>query len=192
MDATATVLFGKARQAVLTLLFEQPGRSCYLREISRLTGVGPSAVQHELAQLQSADLVLRAKDGNRVTYQANANHPVFAELQSLIGKTCGLPAQLKEALRPLAQEIRFAAIYGSLAKSADHARSDVDLLIVGTLALEEAIDAISPLEERIVRQISVRLYSPQEFRRRRKQKDSFLGAVISGPLVAIVGSTDDA
>lgn len=192
MDAAASVLFGKARQAVLSLLFEQPSRTFYLREISRLTGIGPGALQHELGQLQLADLVLRAKDGNRVAYQANTLHPVFPELQSIVGKTCGLPAQLNAALQPQAERIRFAAIYGSFAKGANHARSDVDLLVVGTVGMEEAIAAITPLEGRIGREISVRLYSPEEFRQRRGEKDSFVERVIAGELVPILGKLDDA
>lgn len=192
MDATATVLFGKTRQAVLTLLLEQPERRYYLREMARLIGAGPSVLQHEMTELQKADLVTRTKDGNRVSYQANVHHPVFAELQSMISKTCGLPAQLKNALQPLAARIRFAAIYGSLAKGADHARSDVDLLIVGELALEQVVDAVSPLEDRLARQISVRLYSPTEYRQRKKRKGDFVQAVMAGPLNWIVGAADDA
>jgi predicted nucleotidyltransferase len=192
MDVTAAVLFGKARQAVLTLLLEQPARTFYLREMSRLTGIGPGALQHELGQLLQADLVLRAKDGNRVAYQANAAHPVFAELQSLVGKTCGLQVQLKAALQPHAAQIRFAAIYGSLAKGTNHARSDVDLLLVGELGLEQALAAITPLEESIGREISVRLYSPKEFHQRRAKKDGFIQGVMAGPITVVLGNVDDA
>ncbi len=192
MDATAAVLFGKTRQAVLTLLFEQPGRAYYLRELSRQTGISPGALQHELNRLLQADLVERARDGNRVTYRANTAHPVFADLQAIVHKTCGLPAQIKAALAPHAARIVFAAIYGSLAKGTDHARSDVDLLIVGDIGLEQAIAAIAPVEERVGREISVRVYSAEEFRQRRDQGDSFIRSVMSGPLMPIVGSADDA
>ena len=93
MEATAAVLFGKTRQAVLALLFERPERAYYLRELARATGISPGALQHELGQLQKADLVTRSQDGNRVVYRANTAHPVFADLQSIVRKTCGLPAQ---------------------------------------------------------------------------------------------------
>ena len=192
MEATAAILFGKARQAVLTLLFEQPGQTFYLREISRLTGIGPGPLQHELAQLQKADLVVRAQDGNRVSYQANTRHPVFGDLQSLISKTCGLPAQLKAALQPHAAQIAFATIYGSLAKGTNHARSDVDLLVVGELGLEQAIAAVEPVETRIGREISVRLYSREEFRQRRARQDTFIQGVMAGELMPLLGTPDDA
>jgi len=192
MEATAAVLFGKTRQAVLALLFEQPEQACYLREIARQTGISPGALQHELGQLQKADLVERIQDGNRVTYRANTAHPVFAELQSIVRKTCGLPAQIKAALQPLAGQIRFAALYGSLAKGVNHARSDVDLLIVGDLNLEQALAAIVPVEGRIGREISVRIYSAEDFRTRREQGEHFINNVMSGPLTPLIGSAGDA
>jgi len=192
MEATAAVLFGKARQAVLTLLLEQSGQTFYLREMSRLTGIGPGPLQHELGQLQKADLVVRSQDGNRVSYQANTAHPAFADLQSLVSKTCGLQTQLKAALQPQAAQIAFAAIYGSLAKGTNHARSDVDLLVVGDLGLQQAIAAVAPLENRIGREISVRLYSREEFRERRARQDSFIQSVMAGELVPLLGTPDDA
>lgn len=192
MDAAANTLFGKTRQAVLVLLFEQPETSFYLREISRVTGISPGPLQSELSQLHKADLVLRAKDGNRVTYQANAQHPIFNELQAIVGKTCGLPSLIKGALMTAAVDIKYAAIYGSMAKGSNHARSDVDLLVIGELSLEKLISLIHPLEEKSGREISVRLYGEIEFAERQAKGDSFIQAVMAGPLIPLIGPTHDA
>ena len=187
MDATASILFGKTRRAVLVLLFEQPERRFFLRELSRLTGISPGAIQNELGRLGRADLVERAKDGNRVTYEANTAHPVFADLQAIIHKTCGLPGLLQKALEPFAGQIEFAAVYGSIAKGADHARSDVDLLIVGTLGLAQATAVVAPIEERIDRQIGLRVFTKKDFKRRLADRDAFLTRVMTGPLTPILG-----
>lgn len=192
MDSAAAVLFGKTRQAVLTLLFDQPGAAYYLREISRITGIAPGPLQHELTQLHKADLVVRLQDGNRVTYQANTAHPVFADLQGLVSKTCGVPAQLTAAFAPHAARIAFAAIYGSLAKGTNHARSDVDLLIVGDLDLQTVLAAVAPVEARIGREVSVRIFSREEFRERRARQDHFIEGVMTGPLTPLLGTPDDA
>ena len=192
MEATAAVLFGKTRQAVLGLLFEQPEQAYYLRELARATGVSPGALQHELGQLQKADLVTRSQDGNRVVYRANTAHPVFADLQSIVRKTCGLPAQIKAALDPFAAQICFATLYGSLAKGINHARSDVDLLIVGDLNLQQALAVIEPVEASIGREISVRIFSAEDFHTRREQGEHFIKSVMSGPLTPLIGSPDDA
>lgn len=192
MDSTASILFGKTRRAVLALLFEQPERRFFLRELSRLTGISPGALQHELGRLEKAELIKRARDGNRVTYRANTSHPVFPELQSIVHKTCGIPSLIKAALSPLEKEITFAAIYGSMAKGTDHARSDVDLLIVGSLGFDRATDALAPVEGKIGREIGLRVFTREEFNRRRTRKGSFLHRVLSGPLTNILGDPANA
>lgn len=191
MDPVANILFGKTRQAVLAQLFEHPEKGCYLRELSKQTGISPGALQHELKQLYQADLVLRREDGNRVVYQANREHPIFSDLQAIVHKTCGLPTQIREALAPLAERIRFAALYGSISKGHAHARSDVDLLIVGAVGLDETLKAISPVEKSIGREISIRIYSQEDFHKRRTDKESFLTGVLKGPLEILLGEKDD-
>jgi predicted nucleotidyltransferase len=190
MSATADVLFGKTRQAVLSRLFESSSSAYYLRELARQTGISPGALQHELARLVAADLVEREDDGNRVRYRANVKHPIFAEMQSIVHKTCGLPTQLRAALQSV-EGIRFAAIYGSFAKRQEHARSDVDLLVVGSQKLETVLSAIEPLESSLNREISVRNYSTRDFRTRREEGDAFLSATLDGPLISLVGSPND-
>lgn len=192
MESTAAVLFGKTRQAVLVILFEQPEKAYYLRELARQTGISSGALQHELAQLHKADLLVRNRDGNRVTYHANMAHPIFSELQSIISKTCGLPAQIKAALLPIAGHIRFAALYGSLAKGSNHALSDVDLLVVGDISLKKVLGAIMPVEARIGREISVRNYNAQDFRTQWQQGEHFISNVLSGPLTILIGAPNDA
>lgn len=187
MDLTSSTLFGKTRRAVLTLLFGQPDRWFYLRELARLTGISPGSLQRELGLLGQADLIERTRDGNRVTYRANRGHPVFAELRSIVQKTCGLPRLLQEALSHLADEIDFAAVYGSMAKGTDHARSDVDLLIVGSIQLGEATAAVAPVERKVDREIGLRVFTTSEFEDRLVAEDAFLGRVLSGPLTPILG-----
>ena len=190
MEAAAAVLFGKTRQAVLALLFEQPEQACYLR--NRRANRGQSgALQHELGRPQKADLVERIQDGNRVTYRANTAHPVFAELQSIVRKTCGLPAQIKAALQPLAEKIRFAALYGSLAKGVNHARSDVNLLIIGDLNLEQALAVIVPVEAHMAEK-SASASTAQKTSAHAVNGEHFINNVMSGPLLALIGNPGDA
>ena len=190
MDIVAATLFGKARQAVLTALFEQPNRSFFMRELSRLTGIGSGPLQHELAQLVKADLVLREPDGNRINFRANTANPVFPELLGLIEKTCGMPIVIAKALDSLGAQISHAAIYGSIAKGSNHGRSDVDLLVVGEIEFGALVAATALAESRLGREISPRLFSETELRRRIDEGERFLCGVIAGPLQIIKGDWD--
>jgi len=192
MTNATSVLFGKTRQAVLALLFEQPEKFWYLRELARQTGISSGALQKELVQLRGADLVVSNQDGNRVLYRANTDHPIFCELQSIVSKTCGLNAHIKTALEPLADNITYAGIYGSVAKGNEHARSDVDLLIVGSITFHQAIQAVTPVEAQLGREISIRLFGPEEFRQKRAVEDGFVQRVLRGERIDLLGSVDDA
>ncbi len=192
METTASVLFGKTRQAVLAALFTVAGDRAYLRELARRTGIGPGPLQYELSRLVAADLVTRSRDGNRVVYQANTAHPAFHELRGLVLKTCGLPEQLGCALRPLGDDISLALVFGSVAKGTSHGKSDVDLLVVGSVKLESLLAVLEPVERQLGREISVRLFKPAELRKRRAAKDRFLSGVLAGPTIPVIGAVDDA
>jgi uncharacterized protein len=190
-DAVANLLFGKTRRAVFSVLFETPERVCYLRELARMTGVSPGTLQQELKKLVEAELIVRTEDGNRVTYSANAAHPVFEELQGLIRKTCGIPAQLHSMLEPLAGRLHFAAIYGSVAKGTARADSDIDLIVAGDISLAEMLEHLQPLEQSLGREINARVYTRQEFQTRMNNADPFLTRVLNGPIIPLTDCRDD-
>jgi uncharacterized protein len=191
MEQIAATLFGKTRRHLLSRLFLEPERAFRLRELSRLTGISAGSVQHELKQLLHADLIARAEDAGLVTYRANRASPVFEELRAIMEKTSGIDAMIRDALEKAAKKIRHAFIYGSIAKGTNKARSDVDLLVVGSVEFDALLALLRPVEERIGRKISPRLFSPEEFERKRRT-DRFLKSVLSGPKIALLGSLDDA
>ena len=192
MDLVATTLFGKARRVVLGQLFLDPQRDFRLRELARLGQSSPGALQHEIKQLVAADLVTRTEKNGLVTYRANARSPIHAELRAIIEKTSGIEGLLRQALLPFTREIRLAMIYGSIAKGVNTSASDLDLLVVGAIPFAALMKLVAPVEERIAREISPRVFSVEEFEARLGRKDRFLTAVMRGPKVVLIGSVDDA
>ena len=65
-------------------------------------------------------------------YRANKESPIFDDLRGLIMKTVGLVEPIQSALRKFRTQIRFAFVYGSVAKGLDTSKSDIDLIIVGS------------------------------------------------------------
>jgi predicted nucleotidyltransferase len=191
MEQVAVTLFGKTRRALLSRLFLEPQRAFRLRELARLTGISAGSVQHELKQLLHADLVVRSDQADLVTYRANTASPVYEDLRAIVEKTSGIDVMIRDALLKAQKKIQLALVYGSLAKGANRAGSDVDLLVVGTLEFAALVALLQPVEERIEREVSPRLYSPDEFRRKRAT-DRFLKSVLSGPVIPLIGSLDDA
>ena len=185
----ADALFTSTQQRVLGLLFGEPGRSFYTSELIDRIGAGSGAVQRELKRLAESGLVTVRRIGNQKHYQANPDSPIYEELCSLVRKTVGLAKPVRKALEPLADRVRFAAIYGAVAKGADTASSDVDLLIMADgVALKDAYRALAPVEETLGRRINPILYTSQEFEDRKAGGTPFLSRLLAGDHIVLMGT----
>jgi len=191
MDPTlpvADVLFGKTRQAVLAILFGNPGRAYYTREIMHAADSGGSQVQRELEQLTRAGLITRTPRANQVYFQANEAASIYPELVALVAKTFALGDYFRMALVPYATRIQSAFIYGSVARGEHHATSDVDLMIVGDVLLSDLDRALHEVEKKISRPVSATVMDLKEYVRRRKAKDPFLQTILREPKIFLIGN----
>jgi predicted nucleotidyltransferase len=188
---TADALFSRTQQRVLGLLFGQPDREFGTVELINLAGSGRGTVQRELERLAASGIITSTRLGQQKRYRANHGSPIFEELRSIIEKLAGVPQVLETALAPLRDQIRFAALYGSVAKHADNAASDIDVLIVSdNLTLERIFEALEPAERRLGRRINPTLFTSDEYRKRRRSKQPFLTKVMNGKHIVIAGSED--
>lgn len=186
-----TLFFGTYRRQVLSLLLLHPDEAFHLREIARITGTQPGTLRREIEQLARAGVVEREKVGNLVRYRADAGCPIFEELRGILKKTAGNADVLREALAPLADRITAAFIYGSVARGAERRVSDIDLMIVGSVSLEETVAALNPCQDALRREINPNVYAPAEFRKKLREKAGFLSRVMAGPRLMILGTEGD-
>jgi len=186
-DSISETLFGKTRRAVLSLLYSHADDAFYLRQIVRAAGVGVGAVQRELKELSDSGIIQRIVRGRQVYYQANPQCPVFEELKALVTKTVGIAAVLRTALTPLADRIRVAAIYGSVARNEEHRGSDVDLLVVGKVTFTEIVSALEQAQKIINREVNPTVYPPGEFRSKLLAGHHFLNTILGKPMLFLVG-----
>ena len=185
----AGALFSMTQRRILGLLFGQPDRRFYANELIELTRSGSGAVQRELRRLTDSGLITATSEGGRRYFQANAAAAIFDELRSIVLKTVGASEPLKAALAPLSPQIQLALIYGSVAKGRETASSDLDLLVVSeSLGLEELYAALAPAERQLARKVSVTLYTPAEFQRRRTERNPFLTKVLASEHVTLIGN----
>lgn len=184
----AGALFTGTQQRVLGLLFGQPDRSFYATELINLADVGSGAVQRELARLAQSGLVTVKPVGNQKHYQANPASPIYDELCGVVRKTVGLAEPLRAALAPLAEQIRAAFVYGSIAKKEDTASSDIDLMLVSdTLTYGDAILALQAATEQLGREVNPNIFTPPDFAKRLKEGGSFVSRVMEQPKIWLIG-----
>lgn len=188
----SAALFTSTQQRIFALLFGQPDRTYFLRELIDLAHCGRGAVQRELDRLTNAGLVISTFIGNQRHFQANRAAPIYSELRSIVLKTVGLAEPIRAALKSSPERIDLALIFGSIAKQTDTASSDVDLLIVSDkLSLEKAYATLAPAESVISRKLNVTLLTPAEFHKRRSDNSPFLSKVLSGQHVVLAGELDE-
>lgn len=187
----ADALFPATRQRVLGLLFGQPDRRFSLKELIELARSGTGAVQRELDRLGGSGIISVTSVAGRKYLQANRAAPVFEELRGLIDKTTGVAGRLRDALESNGDRVQLALLYGSVAKGTDTASSDIDVLIVSDdLTLEAAYAVFDEAERSLGRKVNPTLYTREEFRKRRRDRNAFLEKVLSGARVVLVGSED--
>lgn len=182
-------LFPKARAEILRLLFETGDQEIHLRDLARLAGLSPAALQKELTSLASKELVLTRRDGNRLYYRANPGHPLYPELHGIALKTSGIAAEFTRALAPV-QGIDLALIFGSIAAGTATGKSDVDVLVIGSIGLRKISPALRGVADALGREINPVCLTPVEWRDKQGRGDAFAQRVAAEPKLWLKGGPD--
>jgi predicted nucleotidyltransferase len=180
-------LFGKTRQAVLALLYGRADSSFYTRQILDAVRIGRGTVQRELKNLTDTGIIVREVQGRQVYYRANDKCPIFNELKGIVRKTFGVAEVIGQSLATGADKIRVAFIFGSLARSADDRRSDIDLMVVGRISFGDVVSLLSPAEENLGREINAVVYPVAEFRKKVKEDHHFVKNVLEEEKIFVIG-----
>jgi len=180
-------LFGRTRRVLLARLLGRPDQAFYFRELVRQLGLGLGAAQRELRRLEQAGIVRRQRRGNQTYYQADPACPVFAELRGLVVRTFGVADVLRAALAHLVDRIQLAFVFGSLARGADQAASDIDLCIIGDVSFADASAAVDPAQKSIAREINITVYPLDEARRKLAAGHHFLTTILREPKIMLIG-----
>ena len=93
----------------------------HLREMERQAGLSLGTIRQDLQKLVKLDLVTTRRDGNRLYYRANPDHPLYPEIRQLVLKTSGLLEIFKSVLDREGVELAF--IFGSLASSRESGKA---------------------------------------------------------------------
>jgi len=180
-------LFPASRGGILSACLLQPDKSWYLTELAAYLKTSPSSLQRDIKSLTAAGILQLRRDGTRVYLKANTEAPIFPELRGLIEKTAGLIPALQLLLEPFREKITCAFVFGSVARSTDHAASDVDLMVIGEVGLLDLSPLLRDVERKLGREANATVFSQREFRARVRMKDHFVDAVLRGTKEFVLG-----
>jgi DNA-binding transcriptional ArsR family regulator len=189
MGTLSDILSSRVRAEIFRLLFGLDEKELHLREVERQAGLSLATIRQDLQKLVKLDLVTTRRDGNRLYYRANTEHPLYPDIRNLVLKTAGLVEILKGVLDR--EGVKVAFVFGSLASRREKAASDVDLMVIGAVGLRALSSWLSGVSEQIGREVNPHTMTVEEFRRRKEKGDHFLSNVLESPKLFIMGNEND-
>ena len=189
MTTLAKILSSRVRAEIFRLLFGLMGKEMHPREMERRACLSFETIRQDLKKLVKLDLVRARRDGNRLYYQANREHPLYPEIHLLVLKTAGLVEVLQKVLSQ--EGVKVAFIFGSVAGGQEKAASDVDLMVIGEVSLRTVTGWLAGVSLEIGREVNPYVMKMVEFQRRREAQEHFLSQVLASPKLFIVGREDD-
>ncbi|MBN2188241.1 MAG: nucleotidyltransferase domain-containing protein [Chitinispirillaceae bacterium] len=181
-------LFTKNQADILALFFAHPGEEYYLSQVGEALGKRPGVFQRGINALERDGIITSRKKGNQRLFSINREYVLLGEVKGIVNKTSGVEGALREFVNGI-DKIEIALIFGSFAKNAMRADSDIDLLVVtGTPEIEdEIIGKLAGIERKLQREINCKIYAHKEYQRKRAGKDPFLQEIFNDKYILLKG-----
>jgi len=187
MSQLGDALFTTTQKKVLGLLYSQPEKSFYTKQVIRMTGMGVATIKRELDRMLSSGILQMTKIGNQHHYQANPECPIYQELLGIVKKTFGITDVISAVLLPLSNHIDWSFIFGSVASGKESSGSDIDIMVIGDASFSDVVGALYTTQEKLRREINPKIYSTHEWLQLKKNKDTFIQEVLGKPRINIIG-----
>jgi predicted nucleotidyltransferase len=179
-------LFTPTVQRVLGAVLTQPDQSFTLQELLRRAAAGRGSAQQQIDRLVEAGVLMdEPRRGRQRSIRANTEHFLYPELRSIALKTFGLAEPVRDALKPYADRIDEAFIFGSVVKGTDTGKSDVDVMVVGTVPQLELFEVASRLQQNLGRVVQFNVYEPTEWRGL-MHHDPVVSQIVKGPRLQVL------
>lgn len=189
MNLLTQIISSQVRAEIFRLLFNSKKPSIHLRDLQRKSQLSIGTIQKEIAHLKELDLIIPKRDGNRLYYSANSNHPLFKDICSLVEKTTGIVENLKNILSTI-EKIECAFIFGSYAKGEEKSHSDIDIIIIGDVGLRALSSKFKEITEQTEREVNPHVYSLKSWKDKLKKKDHFIKNILSDKKIFLIGDED--
>jgi predicted transcriptional regulator len=191
-------LFGsKSRVKLLHLFLNNPGRSFYVREITRKTEEQVNSVRRELANLLNIGIIKGETQNNKLYYEVNQDYGYYlpfrqiftdeisASKKSASGKTLPhLNGKLNWASRVKELgDVRLFVLAGKLVRGS---LSQVDLMIAGNVNKTKLKKLVKELEEEEGSEINYSVLSYEDFYYRLSIRDRFVADLINNKHSVII------
>ena len=186
----AEVFGGVERFRALRALYSEPDRGFGQRELAAVACVDPGSVARLLKRWAAAGIVTRRQKDGLPRYYASSD-PSLASLATLMQQESQLVRTLQNFF-DTREGVEVALIFGSVAKGAEGAASDLDLLVLGSVSELQLNAALKPLGRALGRPMHATVSTVEEFKTQLRAGEGFAQGLVQGARIAIVGDLDAA
>jgi len=183
-------LFGsKTRVKLLHLFLNNPGKSFYVREITRLIDEQINSVRRELSNMLEVGVITSDSADNKLYYEVDQRYEYYVPLRAIFAdgdaklvkpkETAGSWQKLVEELT----DVRIAILAGVLVPGSI---SKVDILLVGDAAPAKVQRTLKAIEKSEGRELNYSLLSYDEFYYRLSVRDKFITEILNGKYTVLV------
>lgn len=182
-------LFGsKTRAKLLRLFFENPEKSFYVREMTRVINEQINSVRRELLNLESIGIIKNETFDNKVYYSANSKHPFARPLSDIFSKKIDSQRDKdikettwEEYCRPVKNYLNGLIVTNRLP-----GQDGVDLLIIGNDKTKKLTRWAEVIEKKQGKPINYVIMTPEDFSYRKSVRDRFVIEVLEMEITEIV------
>jgi len=174
-------LFGsKTRAKLLKLFFENPTKSYYVREMTRVIEEQINSVRRELLNLESIGIIKNETFDNKVYYAANMKHPYARPLTEIFATkiSSGKPQDVHrsgwdEYVRPVRKYLTALVVTNRVP-----GEEGVDLMIVGDDRTKRLSHWAEVIEKKKGKPLNYVIFSKEDFIYRLSVRDKFVQEVL--------------
>lgn len=182
-------IFGsKTRAKLLKLFFENPGKSFYVREITRVIEEQINSVRRELMNLESVGVIKNETFDNKVYYSANPKHPFYKPLIDMFSKKIDSlkdrdvrESSWDEIMRPVKKYLKGLILTNRLP-----GQDGIDLLIIGDDRTKKLSRWAEVVEKKQGKPLNYVILSKDDFIYRKSVRDRFIMDVLEMEISEIV------
>ena len=185
---TEKIFGSKTRAKLLKLFFENPGKSYYVREITRVIEEQINSVRRELMNLESIGVIRNETFDNKVYYSANPKHPYFKPLVEMFSKKVDTlkdkdvrESSWDEIIRPVKKYLKGLILTNRLP-----GQDGIDLLIIGDDRTKKLSRWAEVVEKKQGKPLNYVILSKNDFIYRKSVRDRFVLDVLEMEITEII------
>lgn len=158
---------------VLTFFLERPSTEVYVKELSRMLGVGPTSANNALRKLEKMRFLQKRERARTHFYTLDNESALVRQMKIAYFLARLVDAQFVRKFLDVDEGLISLSVYGSFVDGTFDERSDVDVLAISRKEKETFYSVVSKMERLLKLDINVEVFSISKWNRVKEKDKGF-------------------